>query len=232
MSASQISLLQFVMGAVVVLSSLWVLADTRSIGVGAGQSGALWNLGSAGWFWACLLLWFPSFFVYLALRPRFKRTQAVHQPTVAPAPQTPDPSAPVALPRSTAGRGMNGVQALVWGVLFIVAGLGLTGWGGWQSYADVSSWVQSREQLHEIEAMTPQKLAQARQDASESDNPFTQFAAGLLMTPDMMSALKIKAQSDMQAANANLLTDLPLFLLGLALVYRGNGLLGRARKSS
>ncbi|MGC9184898.1 MAG: hypothetical protein ACP5GC_05555 [Thiomonas sp.] len=225
----QTAQIQHLTWIVVIVSSLWVLADAKALGVRKGLVRGLGNLGPVGWFLACLLLWFPSFFIYLLLRPKFKRLLAA-APGIAPPPQTVD-FTPAAQVQVQARSGANGVQALVWGVLLIVAGLGLAGWGGWRSYEDVSSWVQARQQLHEIDSLTPEKLAQARQEAAQSDNPLVQFAGGFLMTPEMMNVMKTRAQSDMQAANANLQTDLPLFLFGLVMVYIGNGLLGRARKS-
>lgn len=216
--------------AVVILSSFWVLMDAKAIGVRKGLVRGLGNLSPAGWFLACLLLWFPAFFLYLFMRPKFKHALA-EGPAVAKRQPVASSEAvmPTHAPRQAAGWGMNGVQALVWGVLCVVAGLGLTGWSGWQSYQDISTWVQARGQLQEIDALTPEKLAQAKQDAAQSDNPLEQFVGGFLFTPEMMNVARIKAQSDMQTANANLQTELPLLLLGLGLVYGGHRLLGRAR---
>lgn len=58
---------------IIVGSSIWVLIDARSIGVKKGQISGLGNMGPAGWFFACLLLWIVGFPMYLAKRPELKR---------------------------------------------------------------------------------------------------------------------------------------------------------------
>ncbi len=214
---------QLAMWLVVIGSSFWVLADAKAIGVKKGQVRGLGNLAPAGWFLACLLLWFPAFFFYLYMRPTFKRINArgvVHaaEPVVSMPPQP-----RVATPR------LNGAQAMVWGVVLIVLGLGLAGWNGWRTYQDVDTWQQARAQLRELDALTPEKLAQAKQEASQSQDLASQFL-GAFLTPEVVEIGKQKAQSDAAGANARMMLDLPLLLLGLAMIYWGNGLVGRARK--
>ena len=58
---------------VVVGTSIWVLFDAKSIGVKKGQVKGVCDMGVAGWFFACLLLWIISFPAYLAKRPELKR---------------------------------------------------------------------------------------------------------------------------------------------------------------
>ncbi len=56
----------------IVGSSVWVLRDSRAIGVRRGQVNGLGDMGPWGWFWACLLLWLVAFPLYLVKRPEFK----------------------------------------------------------------------------------------------------------------------------------------------------------------
>lgn len=56
-------------------TSLWVLIDARSIGVKKGQISGFFNMGPAGWFFSCLLLWIVGFPAYLAKRDEYKRAR-------------------------------------------------------------------------------------------------------------------------------------------------------------
>lgn len=62
---------------IVFFSSIWVYFDARSIGVKKGVLRGLFDLGPAGWFWVCLLLWIVGFPAYLAKRGELKRVAAV-----------------------------------------------------------------------------------------------------------------------------------------------------------
>jgi hypothetical protein len=57
----------------VIGTSLWVLFDANSIGVKKGQIKGMGDMGPAGWFIVCLLLWIVGFPLYLAKRGEFKR---------------------------------------------------------------------------------------------------------------------------------------------------------------
>jgi len=57
----------------VIGSSIWVLADAKTIGVRKGQIKGFFDMGSWGWFFTCLLLWIICFPVYLAKRSEYKR---------------------------------------------------------------------------------------------------------------------------------------------------------------
>jgi hypothetical protein len=70
----------------VAATSLWVLVDANSIGVKSGSlKGGFFDMGPAGWFFSCILLWIVAFPVYLAKRSEYKRLQAEPEPLVAPA---------------------------------------------------------------------------------------------------------------------------------------------------
>lgn len=114
--ANPITRMQLWMGVVVVASSPWASVDARSLGLRLGEGKGLRSLGLTGWFWACLLLWFPSVFVYSALRPGLQPQRATAAPAVDAAPRQPQPTEPAA-PREPAARGMRGAQAMAWGVL-------------------------------------------------------------------------------------------------------------------
>ena len=58
---------------VVIGSSIWVVADAKSIGIRKGQIKGFSDLGPWGWFFACLLLWIVGFPLYLVQRSEYKR---------------------------------------------------------------------------------------------------------------------------------------------------------------
>lgn len=62
-------MLHWIVPVTVVLSSIWVWMDARSIGVERGQITGLGNLGPLGWLIACLGLWLVAFPFYLLSRP-------------------------------------------------------------------------------------------------------------------------------------------------------------------
>ncbi|MDY0331152.1 MAG: hypothetical protein RBR52_11750 [Thiomonas sp.] len=241
MQAHTQHLVQQITWIIVIVSSLWVLADARAIGIRKGQVRGLGNLSPAGWFIACLLLWFPAFPYYLYKRREFRRingqrpipTRGVEspQPALAAAASQPTAAATPAAPAPVAWAQparLSGAQAVVWGVVLLVLGLGLGGWGAWRSYQDIDTWQQARAQLQEMSRLTPDKIAQAKQEAAHSDNPFTQFSSAF-MSPEVVEIAKANAQSEMQGANNRLLTDLPAAIVGLMLVLGGHRLLGRGR---
>jgi Short C-terminal domain len=57
---------------VVAGTSLWVLFDANSIGVRKGQIKGFFDMGIAGWFFSCLLMWIVAFPAYLAKRNEYK----------------------------------------------------------------------------------------------------------------------------------------------------------------
>lgn len=62
-----------IMIIVVIASSIWVLADSVSIGVKRGQIKGMLGMGPFGWFIGCLILWLIVFPLYLAKRSELKR---------------------------------------------------------------------------------------------------------------------------------------------------------------
>ena len=57
----------------VIGSSIWVVADAKSIGVRKGQIKGLFDMGPWGWFLICLLLWIIGFPIYLVKRSEYRR---------------------------------------------------------------------------------------------------------------------------------------------------------------
>ena len=51
-------------------TSLWVLIDSRNIGIKKGSTKGFFDMGPTGWFLACLLCWIAAFPVYLVKRWR------------------------------------------------------------------------------------------------------------------------------------------------------------------
>lgn len=64
---------------IVVGTSIWVAIDASTIGVKKGQIKGVADMGPAGWFFGCLLLWIVGFPYYLAKRGEFKRINAKGQ---------------------------------------------------------------------------------------------------------------------------------------------------------
>ena len=58
---------------IVLVTSIWVLVDAKTIGVKKGQITGVANMGPFGWFVVCLLLWIVGFPFYLAKRGEFKK---------------------------------------------------------------------------------------------------------------------------------------------------------------
>ena len=127
---------------------------------------------------------------------------------------------------------MKSMQLIVWGTILIVIGLGLAGWGGWRSYNDIVAWQAARSQLHELESLTPSKIAELQKDATSSGNFAEGFFGAMLSSPMFLNIAKAKAEGELSAANDDLYSSLPMALFGLFLLYLGNGMLGRAKKTS
>ena len=65
--------------SVVFGTSLWVLIDSRNIGIKKGTTKGFFNMGPTGWFLACLLCWIAAFPVYLVKRREHMRTVAADE---------------------------------------------------------------------------------------------------------------------------------------------------------
>jgi hypothetical protein len=74
------------MGAVVLLvvigTSIWVAIDASHIGARKGLIKGSGNMGPAGWFVCCLLIWIIGFPVYLAKRSEIKAAAAASNVSV------------------------------------------------------------------------------------------------------------------------------------------------------
>ncbi|MGH9028169.1 MAG: DUF2510 domain-containing protein [Acidimicrobiales bacterium] len=87
---------------IVAVTSIWVVVDAARIGVRrGGMGGGLLDMGIAGWFVACELVWIVAFPLYLASRRRYLgRDKATDESTPAvragspPPAWYPDPTSP------------------------------------------------------------------------------------------------------------------------------------------
>ena len=61
---------------VVISTSLWVLIDSRRSGVRKGVIKGFFDMGRAGWFLCCLLLWIVAFPAYLVKRDEYRQALA------------------------------------------------------------------------------------------------------------------------------------------------------------
>ena len=76
--------------SVVCGTSLWVLIDSRKIGIRKGTTRGFFNMGPTGWFFACLLCWIAAFPAYLVKRRAHTRAALTAVP--APGPVAAEPS--------------------------------------------------------------------------------------------------------------------------------------------
>jgi hypothetical protein len=56
----------------IVITSIWVVSDAKSIGVKKGQVKGILDMGPWGWLFVCLFLWIVGFPAYLAMRSKYK----------------------------------------------------------------------------------------------------------------------------------------------------------------
>jgi hypothetical protein len=61
---------------VIIGTSIWVAVDSSNIGARKGLVKGSGNMGPAGWFFCCLLIWIIGFPVYLAKRSEIKAAAA------------------------------------------------------------------------------------------------------------------------------------------------------------
>jgi len=125
---------------------------------------------------------------------------------------------------------MKSTQLIVWGVILIVIGLAVAGWGGFRSYNDITSWQSARTNLRNLQDMTPAKIAEMKQEAANSNNLAEGFF-GAFLSPEFVEIAKAKAQNEVSVANQDLYVDLPFALVGISLLLTGNRMLGRAKKT-
>ena len=62
--------------SVVLGTSLWVLIDSRNLGIRKGTTKGFFNMGPTGWFLSCLLCWIAAFPAYLVKRREYTRAAA------------------------------------------------------------------------------------------------------------------------------------------------------------
>jgi hypothetical protein len=67
---------------VIIGTSIWVAIDASNIGAHKGLVKGLGNMGPAGWFVCCLLIWIIGFPVYLAKRSEIKAAAAASNVSV------------------------------------------------------------------------------------------------------------------------------------------------------
>lgn len=65
---------------VVIGTSVWVLLDSRAIGIAKGPAKGFFNMGPIGWFLSCLLCWIVAFPAYLVKRRTYMRARAMGRP--------------------------------------------------------------------------------------------------------------------------------------------------------
>lgn len=124
------------------------------------------------------------------------------------------------------------VYRTVWGVIFVVLGLSLSGYGGYKTYHAAVDWKDAQTQISQLNNLTPQDVEKAKEAAKNSGNIFGGFLADLLSSPEMIEAAKERAQAQRSAANGQLSIYVPLFAVGLYLIKVGNKNLRSASEAS
>lgn len=65
---------------IVLPTAVWVLIDATTLKAKKGRlGGGFFDMGVAGWFFSCLLLWIVAFPAYLAKRGEYKRQLALNE---------------------------------------------------------------------------------------------------------------------------------------------------------
>jgi hypothetical protein len=75
---------------IVLGTSIWVGTDARRIGAKKGQLKGVCDMGPAGWFFACLMIWIVAFPMYLANRAELKRINGQSSQPVAASVASPE----------------------------------------------------------------------------------------------------------------------------------------------
>jgi hypothetical protein len=69
---------------VIIGTSIWVAIDASNIGARKGLLKGLANMGPAGWFFCCLILWIVGFPVYLAKRAEIRAAAVASNAALSP----------------------------------------------------------------------------------------------------------------------------------------------------
>lgn len=115
-------------------------------------------------------------------------------------------------------------RKLVWGVVLLLAGLGLAGWSVWHGVPDARHWWHAHRALQQLAAAGG---ADARGSGSGGDL-LGMLRAGVAAIPGARQWLQAGLQRSERAALHALLLQLALLLLAGVLLWLGNRLLGQA----
>jgi hypothetical protein len=111
---------------IVLGTSMWVLHDSKTIGVKKGQIKGPTDMGPWGWFLVCLGLWIVGFPVYLAKRSEYIRINSLPAAALPEDEEFDPPDFPIIKARPEEGRGATFLQAVA-GVAMICGALWLIG---------------------------------------------------------------------------------------------------------
>ncbi|MBE7562715.1 hypothetical protein H7F10_07080 [Acidithiobacillus sp. HP-6] len=152
--------------------------------------------------------------------PNFKKNKNLPERNEWAFRKLPEPKRSV---RSNAGP--RSAYLIVWGIIFLLAGLGMAGWGGYNTYTNINVWQTERAGLKQIASYTPQKLADLRAKESQGGGVENGLVGMLLSSPFFLKIAVAKMENAEIQAQNNLILDFPLTILGLFFIFWGNGML-------
>ncbi|MBU2739737.1 hypothetical protein [Acidithiobacillus concretivorus] len=124
--------------------------------------------------------------------------------------------------------GPRSVYMIVWGIIFLLSGLGMTGWGGYNTYTNIHIWHTERSALKQIASYTPQKIAALRAQEVQGNSIENGLVGMLLSSPFFLKLAIAKIENAETQAQNNLILDFPVTILGVFFIFWGNGMLRKA----
>jgi hypothetical protein len=106
--------------------------------------------------------------------------------------------------------GPRSVYMIVWGIIFLLSGLGMTGWGGYSAYVNYHLSITENAGLKQISSDTPQQLA------------------AIFISPIFMKIAVAKMERTENQAADDMGIGFGVFLLGIFFFSLGNVILAKS----
>jgi len=135
--------------------------------------------------------------------PNFKKNKNLPERNEWAFRKLPEPKRSV---RSNAGP--RSAYLIVWGVVFLLSGLGMTGWGGYSAYTNYHLAITEHAGLKQILSDTPKQLA------------------AIFISPVFMQIAVAKMEKTENRAADDMGIGFAVFLLGIFFFSLGNVILG------
>ncbi len=118
-------------------------------------------------------------------------------------------------------------RKLVWGVVALLAGLGLAAWSAWHGVADARQWWHAHQALQQLAAGG----GASAHPSGAAEDLLGLLRSGVAAIPGAGRWLRAGLQQRERLALHSLLGQLALLLLAALLAWLGNHLLGQASPS-